>query len=209
MALFNITAQQLKGQVDGAKQTGLVKACADAELGRKLPAGWLAIASRETNCRDIVGDGGFGRGVFQIDSRSHADFLAANPGPNGIPPLPAAANYAAGIAASGLAAAKKLALAGDAAIKFAAAAYNAGEGGATTGLKERGDPDARTTNRNYGDDVLTRLHLIQAWLGGATGPRAGRGAAAAAAGSEGPRRRGAEAEAERVVRGPPAADALR
>ncbi len=171
MTLFNISAQQLKSQVDGAKGGGLAQACLDAEQARGLPSGLLlAIASRETNCTDIVGDGGHGRGVFQIDDRAHASFLAEHPGPNGIPPLADAAAYAAGILTSGLSAAAKLKLTGDSAIKFAAAAYNAGEGGATAGLRDHGDPDFRTAHSNYGDDVVTRLHLIQAWLDGVPGP---------------------------------------
>lgn len=171
MALFNLTPQQLKRQVDGAKGNGLARVCLDAERSRKLPTGLLvAIASRETNCVDTRGDGGHGRGVFQIDDRAHRVWLDANVGPTGLPPIPAAADYAAGILASGLAAAKRLKLAGDAAIKFAAAAYNSGEGGATKSLTEHGDPDRGTAHGNYGDNVLTRLHLIQAWLGGAPGP---------------------------------------
>ena len=37
----------------------------------------LAIASRETNMRNINGDGGHGRGVFQIDDRYHQGFRAS------------------------------------------------------------------------------------------------------------------------------------
>jgi hypothetical protein len=171
MALFNVTPQQLKSQVDGAKRDGLAAVCLAAERSRSLPAGLLlAVASRETNCVNKVGDGGFGRGVFQIDYRAHRAWLDEHAGPDGMPPIPVAAEYAAGILASGLAAAKRLQLAGDSAIKFGAAAYNAGEGGATQGLREHGNPDHRTAHGNYGDDVLTRLQLIQGWLDGARGP---------------------------------------
>jgi hypothetical protein len=171
MALFNISAQQLKAQVDAAKKSGLAKACADAERARGLPNGLLlAIASRETNCLNIIGDGGAGRGVFQIDINAHREWLDDNMGPDGLPPIPVAADYAAGILVSNLAAAKKLKLTGDNAIKFGAAAYNAGAGGATKAFESFGDADAGTTHKNYGDDVLTRLHLIQSWLGGAAGP---------------------------------------
>lgn len=171
MALFNVTPQQLKAQVDGARLSGLAVICSTAERSRNLPAGLLlAIASRETNCVDKLGDGGHGRGVFQIDDRAHRAWIDANAGPKGLPPIAAAAEYAAGILASGLAAASRLQLAGDGAIKFGAAAYNAGEGGATKGFREHGDPDHRTAHGNYGDDVLTRLQLIQAWLEGAAGP---------------------------------------
>lgn len=37
-----------------------------------LPPGMLwAVGSRETNLRNVVGDGGHGHGVFQLDDRSH------------------------------------------------------------------------------------------------------------------------------------------
>ena len=171
MALFNITPQQLKTEFDDAKQSGLLTACLAAERKRKLPAGLLvAVASRETNCVNKLGDGGHGRGVFQIDDRSHRDWIDKNAGAGGVPGIPVAADYAATILASGLAAATKLGLKGDAAIRFGAAAYNAGEGGATKALKEQGDPDRGTAHGNYGDDVVTRLHLIQAWLDGAPAP---------------------------------------
>ena len=71
MALFNITPRQLKTEFDGASQSGLVTECLAAERKRKLPAGLLiAITSRETNCVNKLGDGGHGRGVFQIDDRA-------------------------------------------------------------------------------------------------------------------------------------------
>ena len=171
MALFNITPRQLKTEFDGAKQSGIVTACLAAERKRKLPAGLLiAIASRETNCVNKLGDGGHGRGVFQIDDRSHRVWIDRNAGPGGLPEIPVSAAYAAAILASGLTAAKKLRLKGDAAIKFGAAAYNAGEGGAAKALKEQGDADRGTAHGNYGDDVITRLHLIQAWLDGTPAP---------------------------------------
>ena len=47
-----------------------------AERAQDLPPGLLlAIASSETNCRNMVVDGGHGRGVFQIDDRWHTDFI--------------------------------------------------------------------------------------------------------------------------------------
>ena len=137
----------------------------------RRPAGLLlAIASRETNCRNIVGDGGLGRGVFQIDDAAHADFLAANAGPDGIPPIPAAADYAAGIAAPGPRGSEETEARRGPGDQVRRRGLQRRRGRRDEGLKETGDPDAGTTNRNYGDDVLTRLHLIQSWLGGAPAP---------------------------------------
>ena len=40
----------------------------------------LALGSRETNMRNIAGDGGHGRGWLQIDDRFHREFLATHRG---------------------------------------------------------------------------------------------------------------------------------
>jgi peptidoglycan hydrolase-like protein with peptidoglycan-binding domain len=165
MALFNVTPKQLEAQLVAARRAGLLKACLTAEQGRGLPSALLlAVASRETNCRDVVGDGGHGRGVFQIDDRFHAAFLGQF-APSPTPPIPQAADYAAGLLVAAMKAGKKLKLGGDGLFKFTAAAYNAGIGGATAAFQQHGDPDRGTTGRNYGDDVVTRWHMFQAWLG--------------------------------------------
>ena len=68
---------------------------------KDLPAGLLlAIASQETDMNDVVGDGGHGRGLFQIDDRSHTDFLraaTARAGRAGSRRFAAAAKYAAAL----------------------------------------------------------------------------------------------------------------
>ena len=141
---------------------GLVTLCHSAERRHGLPrALMLAVASRETGCRDIVGDFGHGRGVFQIDDRFHHDWLeqhgAAKAGE--VPPLAPASELAATLIAGALDVARRhgLGVASEAAVKFAACAYNAGVGGALDGLR-RGDPDLATTGRDYGSDVLRRMH---------------------------------------------------
>jgi peptidoglycan hydrolase-like protein with peptidoglycan-binding domain len=55
-------------------------------------------------------------------------------------------------------------------LKFAAAAYNAGAGGAWKALQLTGDPDSGTANRNYGTDVLDRLRVVEAQIAGSAGP---------------------------------------
>ena len=70
------TAEQLVAQLEAARAWHLDRLCLDAERKAGLPHGMLlAIASRETGCRNVVGDGGHGRGVFQIDDRWHRDWL--------------------------------------------------------------------------------------------------------------------------------------
>ena len=59
-----------------------------------------------------------------------------------------------------LAVARTHELHGDAAAKFAASAYNAGLGGALTGLR-RGNSDLETTGHDYGADVVARMHAFR------------------------------------------------
>jgi hypothetical protein len=115
---------------------------------------------------DVVGDGGHGRGLFQIDDRSHATFLRQQraSGAGGKPPVPAAAKYAGALlrwnydygVRSGVPARLQL--------KFALSAYNAGAGGALSGFRE-GDSDRRTTGGDYGKAVLARFAIFQGLLG--------------------------------------------
>ena len=65
---MKISADQLTQQVALAHSRGWLPFISRAEKRHKLPpALLLAIASRETNMQDIVGDGSHGRGLFQID----------------------------------------------------------------------------------------------------------------------------------------------
>jgi len=169
MSLHGHSAESFRAELEGARRAGYVDLCLAAERKAGLPRGvLLAIASRETNCRDVVGDGGHGRGLFQIDDRSHGAFLRRHgaAGPGGKPPVAAAADYAAQLLKDNLAFGRGKGLSGDALLTFALSAYNAGAGGAWRGLQERGDSDARTAHGNYGRDVLARMRLAAAWLDG-------------------------------------------
>jgi peptidoglycan hydrolase-like protein with peptidoglycan-binding domain len=135
----------------------------NAERRHKLPAGLLlALASRETDMEDIVGDKGHGRGLFQIDDRFHADWLAAHgaPGSATTPPVKDAVDFAASMLESNLAFAKQKGVPAPDQLRFACSAYNAGAGGALEG-QQSGDCDRRTTGGDYGRDVLERLGTIQ------------------------------------------------
>jgi hypothetical protein len=174
---MNIDRQELARQVAKAQSRGWAPIIRQAEEKHGLPAGLLlAIASRETNVEDIVGDAGHGRGLFQIDDRAHGDWLAQHgaAGAGVTPPLAEAADYAATIVAQNLAFARKKGVAQRDELRFAVSAYNAGCGGALAG-HQSGDCDKRTTGRDYGNDVLQRLAAIQgqpAAAGDATAPAA-------------------------------------
>src|SRR5436190_1777044 len=95
----------IEAELAAAHGHGYHTICAAAERAAKLPAGLLlAIASRETGCRDIAGDGGHGRGLFQIDDRSFGDWLGAHGagGAGAVPPVKDAAAFAAQLVAQNL-----------------------------------------------------------------------------------------------------------
>jgi hypothetical protein len=162
------TERQLEDELERASAEGLVGPILAVERRAELPrALLLAIASRETHFRNVAGDGGHGRGVFQIDDRSHGEWLRRHGAgaPGAVPSVEDAAAYAAEILAGNLAYGRSKGLSGERLLRFAVSAYNAGAGGAWRGLAERGDPDARTAHGNYGKDVLERMALIRGFLG--------------------------------------------
>jgi peptidoglycan hydrolase-like protein with peptidoglycan-binding domain len=160
---MKITADQLAQQVALARSRGWLPPIARAEKRHKLPKGMLlAVASRETNMQDIVGDSGHGRGLFQIDDRFHGDWLAKHGARGGgtTPRIKDAAEFAAAMLASNASYAEQKGVGSDQVIRFAASAYNAGCGGALAGF-QAGDCDKKTAGGDYGTDVLERLAAIQ------------------------------------------------
>jgi hypothetical protein len=131
---------------------------ANAAAATGIPAAVLAaIASRETGVRMIVGDGGHGRGVMQIDDRYHSAFTSS----------PAAMDwtqnpmYGAKVLASYL----QQAISGGVdefnALRVALAGYNQGLSGAKADYQNYGDPDKTTTGGDYSKDVLQRAEWIE------------------------------------------------
>jgi peptidoglycan hydrolase-like protein with peptidoglycan-binding domain len=154
-----ISQAELQRQLATARAAGWDAICAEAEEGKGLPAGLLlAIASRETDMQDVVGDGGHGRGLFQIDDRAWPEWLAAHgAGAQGAtPPVADAARHAAWILSDNLAFGRRHGVPPPLLLKFAVSGYNAGPGGALAGF-EQGNSDLRTTGGDYAADVLDRL----------------------------------------------------
>ena len=116
----------------------------------------LAIASRETGIRNLIGDGGHGIGVMQIDVRYHE--IASDMKHDGTWKTNAGALIDYGVRAvlkPDYEWAQKTwpKLQEFQHLKIAASAYNAGRGGAAAGVKQ-GDSDIRTTGHDYGADVV-------------------------------------------------------
>src|SRR5580765_609143 len=165
---MKISTDDLVGQVGRARSRGWLPIMTMAEKRHNLPAGLLlAVASRETNMEDKVGDAGHGRGLFQIDDRFHDDWLAQHgaPGAGTTPRLADAAEFAAAMFASNLSFGKQKGVGAKDLMKYACSAYNAGAGGALEGFRG-GDSDRRTAGGDYGRDVLDRLAAIQSRNGG-------------------------------------------
>ncbi len=173
-------------ELQRAKDNGWDVAFAAAEQAHNLPLGSLApLASRETNTKNIVGDYGHGRGLMQIDDQ-HGAWLKAHgvpnfvktvtkaekdengvshvtivtPGDGGMPDVPAAIDYAAGLIESAIKHGRSNGVAEDDLMKFAYSSYNAGEGTALQGYKNHGDSDAFTTKPPYGADTLNRFRSM-------------------------------------------------
>jgi len=159
---MSISQADLQRQLGVAERKGWTAICSEAERGKGLSRGiLLAIASRETGMRDVVGDGGHGRGLFQIDDRAWPEWLAAHGAddPGERPPVADAARHAAWLLAENLAFARRHGVPRAQLLRFAVSAYNAGPGGALRGFEE-GDSDLHTTGRDYGVDVLGRLAMV-------------------------------------------------
>jgi peptidoglycan hydrolase-like protein with peptidoglycan-binding domain len=169
---MKINPDELKRQIGIASTRGWAPIMNQAERRHKLPVGLLiAIASRETDMNDIVGDNGHGRGLFQIDDRAHTDWLSQHGagGKGKKPSVADAAEFAAALLASNRSFGQKNGIGRKDLLKFACSAYNAGAGGALAG-QQGGDSDARTTGRDYGRDVLERLAVIKGGNGGTSQP---------------------------------------
>lgn len=112
----------------------------------------LAIASRESNVSSILGDGGHGHGIMQIDDRYFPDFCNSDdwkdPGKNiekGASILSGKRTFLSGkgVPASQLE-------------RASIAAYNHGEGNIWNSIQNGDDVDDGTTGGNYSQDVLAR-----------------------------------------------------
>jgi spore coat assembly protein SafA len=109
------------------------------------------VISRETNGQNILGDGGHGHGLMQIDDRYHSSFLRNNQ--NGLNPA-SNIDYGTSILRDNLDRYN-----GN--YNKALAAYNAGQGNVDRAVANGRSPDAYTTGHNYGADVLQRARYFR------------------------------------------------
>ena len=153
----------MQAEVHRAKATGIVDLIVAAAKAHGLdPAFALAIGSRENDLVNSLGDANHAVGVMQVDRRFWPEAQQAYDDDSWETNPAALIGLGCQILADNLAWAQKTypSYTEDQWYKIAAAAYNAGTGGATNGI-EIGDCDKFTTGANYGADVCQRMALLK------------------------------------------------
>ena len=157
--------QELLHQLHGLRSTGFADKLAHHATAHGLPVPYFyAIASRETNCVNELGDfksdGAHGVGIVQIDIQHAIARQARDSGSWETNPDPLIEVGAQMLASNiSTAQAQLPGLTEEQAQKVAASGYNAGIGRAIAASKE-GDSDKPTTGHDYGADVMARTAIF-------------------------------------------------
>jgi hypothetical protein len=161
-----INKSQALSQLHSLRHTGFFEKLAHfAELHGIPSEYFFAIASRETNCQNILGDFAHGEfhgvGIVQIDIQHDIARIARDTGSFKTNPGPLL-DFGAKMLANNIAAAKAAfpTLQAPQHLKIAASGYNCGIGRAIDGSKH-GDSDLATTGKDYGHDVMVRKALFE------------------------------------------------
>lgn len=161
-----LTKDQIAAQLQLLRQTGFdLKLAAQAGANGFTPEFFFAIASRETNCVNKLGDvqAGVphGVGIVQIDVQHPIARQARDSGSWTTNPDPLIA-FGAQMLASNIHQAGSVfpALSPDQHLKIAASGYNCGMGNAIAGQRN-GDSDQRTAHGTYGADVMARMAIFR------------------------------------------------
>lgn len=152
----------LATQLDRARNNGWVPFFTEAARNFNFPVALLiAIASRETNIRNIIGDGGHGRGIMQIDDRSFPDFTssgrAMDPRQNILKGADVLSGKRRFLSQKGVS--------GTLLARASVAAYNHGEGNVLRSIRNGRDVDSGTAHNDYSADVLARAAIFTELLG--------------------------------------------
>lgn len=153
-------------QLQRLRKTGFGEKLDKAAVKHGFPKPFFfAIASRETNCRNILGDlrnGEFhGVGIVQIDIQHSIARKARDSGSWKTNP-DLLIDFGAQLLENNLARARKefpLLTPGEQ-LKIAASAYNCGIARAISGQRQ-GDSDRQTTGKDYGRDVMARMTIFE------------------------------------------------
>ena len=156
----------LLNQLHSLRHTGFDKKLDQAATNHNLSTPFFfAIASRETNCINELGDprGGefHGVGIVQIDIQHSIAKQARDSGSWKTNPDPLI-DFGAQMLQDNISKAKQAFpnFNEQQQLKVAASGYNCGIGSAISGA-QHGDSDKHTTGRDYGRDVVTRMAIFE------------------------------------------------
>ena len=167
MATFvPLSKTQIAAQLKKLRDTGFdLKLASQAGANGFAPEFFFAIASRETNCVNKLGDkqpdGFHGVGIVQIDIQHPLARQARDSGSWQTNPDPLIA-FGAQMLASNIHQAMHVfpGLGPNDYLKIAASGYNCGMGNAIAGQRN-GDSDQHTAHGTYGADVMARMAIFQ------------------------------------------------
>ncbi len=162
---------ELQAELHAMRQNGLADELAKAAKEADIPVAFFyAIASRETNCTNELGDeddnGEYhGVGIVQIDIQHDIARQARDSGSWKTDPAPLIA-FGANMLAEGIHAVQVHCpgYTEEQQLKVAASGYNDGIMTAIDDSQNRGDSDADTTGDDYGADVVARMHVFEQLL---------------------------------------------
>jgi hypothetical protein len=160
------TKNEILSQLHSLRHTGFAPKLEAQATAKNFPATYFfAIASRETNCINELGDhqhdGFHGVGIVQIDIQHPLARQARDSGSWKTNPDPLI-EFGAQILKDNIAAAKAAFpnFGDDQVLKIAASGYNCGMTRAIEAARNGGDSDKPTTGHNYGRDVMTRKAIF-------------------------------------------------
>jgi hypothetical protein len=161
-----LTEEQAAQQLQYLAESGFQAKLSAAATAHGLPATFAyAISSRETNCRNILGDYQNGQaravGLLQIDIQWAIARQARDDGTWQTNPDPLI-DFGVNMLAENLNAAKQRlpSLSLEQQLKVTASGYNCGIGRAIQSVLDGVDSDVHTTGGNYGADVIGRQALF-------------------------------------------------
>jgi len=161
------TLQDIVGHLGRLRQTGLDKMLSQqAEASGFPPSFFFAIASRETNCvqelGDVQADGAHGVGIVQVDIQHAIALRARDDGSWRTNPAPLIA-LGAQLLAQNIQQVREAfpSLSADEQLKIAASGYNCGLTRAIAAVKNGKGSDVHTTGGDYGADVIARKAMFE------------------------------------------------
>lgn len=173
------TLQDIVIQLRRLKQTGFDQLLSQQAAAHGFePSFFFAIASRETNCVNELGDvrpdGAHGVGIVQIDVQYPLARQARDSGTWQHSPATLVA-FGAQLLADNIRQAQQAlpSHSSEQQLKVAAAGYNCGMTRAIAAAKNGQDSDAHTTGANYGADVMARKVLFEQLMAQAAAAGAG------------------------------------